>query len=228
MSAAIAPELVRRYAELTEAIKTCKQGIGAALELCPGVKGHRHEVETPIPCIMGGKAFVFGPSQSKRAIDDVTHLSEWYRPITDKDGETGWTEVTPEHALECPHCYAAHLLTQDRKAQRRRLSTVKAQITKAGKLPAADPAIARLHRMAAIGEEACLFVAAEQAITEAKRNLKDAYVAWKDMHGLEYVTRDTPEWAQMLADTKLVFDAVFKAKRLRYNTSRRLHTAATR
>lgn len=96
-------ELVTSYATLTRAIKAFKPAIGAHLDKC-----------------------------------DVKHIGDWYANPEPADYETHgydvpvmitqsgeWLEIGEKQRLECEHCYAAHLVVQERKAMRKKLVNVK-------------------------------------------------------------------------------------------------------
>lgn len=128
LPAEVALELVREYARLQDLIHGTRERIGAALELCPGVKGHRHEVEAfeATPWSDAGTA------PTERASADVTHLSKWYTPVNDGD-DCYWPE--PDRN-ECPHCWAAHEVVQERRRAKRALGSIKGRIRKLGRAAA--------------------------------------------------------------------------------------------
>lgn len=128
MNAEKALELVGRYARLTHAIRECKKRIGAELDKCQGLKGHRLEVET-VACSW---MHVAVGDPTKAAQDDQdTHLSLWYAGDIDDDGRRVWPDPR-DFDDECPACYAAHLIVQERKGLRRQLGAVKAAMTRLG------------------------------------------------------------------------------------------------
>lgn len=101
-------ELVNSYARLTKAIKACKPAISNHLDKC-----------------------------------EVNHLTDWYAKPTPAEYETTnydvpvmispageWLEVGEEQRLECPACYAAHLVVQERKAMRKQLAAVKRSMSR--------------------------------------------------------------------------------------------------
>jgi len=112
-------ELVGRYARLTAQIKDCKARIGDSLELCNGISGKRNEPMN------------HRKTDSKNRELDV-HLTQWYTP--DWQGDYGdqpvYDDIGEWSAEECPHCYAAHLAIQERKAARKALGYVKATISR--------------------------------------------------------------------------------------------------
>lgn len=136
-----AVDLVGRYARLTLAIKGCKARIGAELDKCPGLKGDRlktvrHEG------FDGG--FLLGaiepydePTYEAQA-DQDTHLKTWYSKDYGEWEDHGVPTFVRFHIGsgdepdECPACYAAHLIVQERKVFRRQLASVKAAMTRLG------------------------------------------------------------------------------------------------
>ena len=137
MSPAKALELVERYSRLHLAIKACKQRIGEQLEKCQGQNGWRKETET----YRFEDADWTAPTE--RATTDETHLPLWYRPeVVEYDHGSPYEppevrnvyrEIGAKEQAECPHCYAAHLVIQERKAMRRQLSAVKGAMTRSTK-----------------------------------------------------------------------------------------------
>ena len=115
-----AVRLVGEYARLTCAIKTCKREIGARLTKCNGLNGWRNELEP------NG---IFASDRSRS--DQDTHLKGWYRPI-DLVDDVVYLDIDQDQRDECEHCFAAHLLIQERKALRRQLASVKAAMTRHG------------------------------------------------------------------------------------------------
>lgn len=117
-------ELVGRYARLTKQIKDCKRRIGEHLELCNGISGKRNEM-------VNGMFVNHRETDSKNRELDL-HLTQWYTP--DWQGDYGeqpvYEEIGEWSGEECPHCYAAHLAIQERKAARRALGVVKATIAR--------------------------------------------------------------------------------------------------
>jgi hypothetical protein len=115
--------LVLRYSELTKAVRDDKKRIGNHLELCPGFKGKRREREE-----FEGVLLLTQAAQG----DQKTHLASWYEPEIGEYGGKEYFDIdVEEQAEECPHCYAAHLVIQERKARRRKLAGIKGAITKA-------------------------------------------------------------------------------------------------
>lgn len=124
MSAELALALLQEYARLQDLIAGTRKRIGDNLELCPGVAGHRHEEE---PCELFGEAFTV---PTERSMADTTHLAEWYRSDTDEHGRTVWGDPDAD---ECPHCFSAHEVVQERKRAKRALGAVKGRMRKLGK-----------------------------------------------------------------------------------------------
>lgn len=118
-------ELVGRYARLTAQIKDCKTRIGESLELCNGISGKRQEVD------QWGMPTQSRDTDSKNRELDV-HLTQWYYEPVDYyvDGEAIYESIDLAHSITCPHCYAAHLAIQERKAARKALGYVKATISR--------------------------------------------------------------------------------------------------
>lgn len=133
MKAETALNLVMRFSALTQAIKAMPNRIGAELEKCQGLKGFRHETE---PHEFGGETIQLPTARSND--DEETHLKGWYTPDTsygyDGEGELVYTEVGEDERAECPHCYAAHLVIQERKTLRLQLGAVKAAMTRSMKV----------------------------------------------------------------------------------------------
>jgi hypothetical protein len=98
-----------RYVAISDQIKQLGRDISNALCACPGVID----------------VTAFGDVQRDR-----THLSEWYswRPHDFPELTDG-----PRPPLECEFCKQAHGLVEKRKAARRSLGRVKAEITKIGR-----------------------------------------------------------------------------------------------
>lgn len=131
MTPSTALNLVGRYSRLTSEIKLLRQQIGDHLEKCPGLDGKRLEMDE-FGCHIHQRDW-----DSKNR-DKSTHLWGWYQPETVDSGYYGapdieYQEITADdHGAECPHCYAAHLAVQRRKAARRELGAVKAAMTRGG------------------------------------------------------------------------------------------------
>ncbi len=122
--------LVRDYARLQDIIQGARKRIGDALEGCPGINGFRKEEE---PLDLGDD----GPPSSaptERAMNDAVHLSQWYS--ADED-EYGRREYPDPSEAECPHCWAAHQVVQERKRARKALGAVKGSMRKLGRKVAA-------------------------------------------------------------------------------------------
>ena len=119
--AARALHLVREYGRLTEAIADCKRAIGAELDKCPGVSGHRRETDPHL-----------FDSMTQRAMDDKTHLAAWYTVADrDEDGSPYYEGEPSEDA--CPHCWQAHRIVKQRKAFRRSLAAIKGAMRRLAK-----------------------------------------------------------------------------------------------
>ena len=117
-------ELVGRYARLTHSIAACKKRIGDELEKCPGQAGRRNS-----PWI----SQVDGSILSTFDNSDETHLAAWYAKDYGEPGEFGFERFTvgeDDEEADCPNCFAAHLIVQERKALRKQLSTVKGAMTR--------------------------------------------------------------------------------------------------
>jgi len=128
-------DLVNRYSRLTKAIAACRRRIGEHLDLCNGLKGFRRETEHheashhPEPL---GTIEAYDAPTDRSMQDQDTHLKGWYdgsgRAVR-YDGEYAPIEV---HKDECPHCWAAHCVVEERKVLRRQLGAVKATMTRIG------------------------------------------------------------------------------------------------
>lgn len=135
-----AVDLVGKYARLTHAIKACKGRIGAELDKCPGLKGFRLERATE-RC--DWLHIMVGDSTKAAQDDQDTHLSVWYSKDYGEWEDRGVPTFvrfdigSGDEPEECPACYAAHLIVQERKAMRRQLASVKGAMTRLG-----SPAIA--------------------------------------------------------------------------------------
>lgn len=126
-------ELVRRYSRLTRSIKTLDRRIGDAIELCHGISGKRQEIDR-----WGFPLHERELDTKNREID--VHLYSWYKPYTADSGamypSLAWHQINEaKHKKECPHCYAAHLAIQERKAARKSLASVKGAMTRHGGKP---------------------------------------------------------------------------------------------
>lgn len=119
-------ELVGRYARLTHSINDCKKRIGAELDKCKGLKGHRLEVETEA---CGWMHLAVGYPTKAAQDDQDTHLSIWYAGDVDDFGRRSWQDPR-DYDDDCPACYAAHLIVQERKALRKQLASVKGAMTR--------------------------------------------------------------------------------------------------
>lgn len=129
-------ELVNRYSFLTRAISGCKTRIGACLDQCKGLKGHRLDV-IKHPGFNGGD-FIgliepFDEPTKEAQNDQETHLSVWYHKDYGEPGEHGFWRYTVgegNESEECQACFAAHQIIEERKELRRQLSYVKGAMTK--------------------------------------------------------------------------------------------------
>jgi hypothetical protein len=129
MSPEKALELVGRYARLTRQIKDCTKRIGDSLELCEGINGSRIPKVTPF----GLQREDFPEHFDEKSRDKRMHIWNWYRPSVSEYGTHEWDKITKdEHGSDCPHCYAAHLAIQERKAARVQLGHVKAAMSRGG------------------------------------------------------------------------------------------------
>lgn len=138
MKPAKALELVQRYSVLKRAINGCKPRIGAHLDQCKGLKGHRLDVIKHPSQDLGGFFGVSGEWEepTKEAQNDQeTHLSVWYHKDYGEPGEHGFWRYTVgegDEAEECPHCFAAHKIIEERKELRKQLSHVTRAMTRFG------------------------------------------------------------------------------------------------
>ena len=124
MSPDKALDLVRRVSSLQWEIRAAKARIGRGLDKCQGLKGKRHEKD-------GWRGY------TQAAQDDQdTHLKHWYMPEKLDEGGRDYIEIGDDEREECPHCYAAHLIVQERKAVRKAFGCVKAAMTKTTPKPA--------------------------------------------------------------------------------------------
>ncbi len=138
MSPEKALELVHRYSALTWAIKGAAVRIAEALDRCTGLDGQRLERRRAWE---RGAAFgALGTEVDPEANDKAVHLREWYSPeLVEREwGPPGreWNAVGESQREECPHCFAAHLAIQERKAARKALGPVKAAMTRTTPKPA--------------------------------------------------------------------------------------------
>lgn len=130
MSPEKALTLVRRYANANRRIKALSKAISDNLDRCAGIDGKRLELEDG--------CFVHQRDTDSKGRDKSTHLWAWYQPDVADSGYLGdpdlvWPEISAdEHGAECPHCYAAHLAIQQRKAARREFGAIKAAMTREG------------------------------------------------------------------------------------------------
>lgn len=108
-------ELVQRYAVLTRDLKETSRKIGNQLLRCKGISGKRQVLEESIESELDSKG---------RELD--VHLTNWYKPEVSFWGRVTFHDISlEEHGAECPHCYEAHLLIQQRKKLRQSLGSVK-------------------------------------------------------------------------------------------------------
>jgi len=124
-------ELVGKYSRLTRAITLCKSRIGENLDKCPGLRGKRLEL-FKVGAFDAGEAIGFIEAYempTDAAMEDQeTHLKFWYERDMGDDGRYSYGEPDAD---ECQHCYAAHLVVQERKQLRRKLAAVKGSMTRA-------------------------------------------------------------------------------------------------
>jgi hypothetical protein len=128
MKADKALELVQRYSALQWTIRACRARIGRELDKCRGVKGKRLETE--------GR---YNDPTPEAQADQDTHLKGWYTPEEVDDNYSPRLEYQSIGEIEreeCPHCYAAHLIVQERKAARKAFGAVKAAMTRTTPKPA--------------------------------------------------------------------------------------------
>ena len=120
-----AKELIQEYADVNRKIKDTKSQIGSALDKCQGISGKRKN----------GISLDFEdsePTHDSKGRELDLHLTQWYTPryTPDWDDEVYLKITAKEHGVQCPHCYAAHLLIQDRKKLRRRFGTIKGTMSR--------------------------------------------------------------------------------------------------
>lgn len=134
MSPDKALDLVRRFSSLQWEIRAAKARIARELDKCTGLDGKRLDNRRRY------EASEFGFTLDHEKNDKAIHLREWYEPelIEREWGPAGreWAPVTEDRREECPHCYAAHLIVQERKAARKAFGCVKAAMTKTTPKPA--------------------------------------------------------------------------------------------
>ena len=140
MTPAKALELVERYSRLHAAIRGCAPRIGEHLELCHGQKGFRKEEWS----VSIGANYVALPTE-RASQDQETHLPLWYSPEVVEEtqyteGGLRYRDIGPKEHVECPHCYAAHLVIQERKALKRQFAAVKGAMTRAVPHTTKEPA----------------------------------------------------------------------------------------
>lgn len=113
-----AKELIQEYADVNRKIKDTKSQIGSALDKCQGISGNRKD---------GYTVYVDeNVTHDSKGRDLDLHLTYWYKPMCGEDYEAIYEFITEEeHGIECRHCYAAHLLIQDRKKLRKMFGTIK-------------------------------------------------------------------------------------------------------
>lgn len=129
MNPAKALELVQRYSALQWTIRAAKARIGRELDKCRGLAGKRLETD----------GHYNTPTQAAQD-DQDTHLKAWYTPEVVDDGHCGpqreYQAIGEAEREECPHCYAAHLIVQERKGARKAFGAVKAAMTRTTPKPA--------------------------------------------------------------------------------------------
>lgn len=104
--------------------------MGDHIEACKGFSGVRGELKDGSFWELKHQ-----PEYDSKSRDMDVHLYSWYKPeIGDVDGEPGYIyqKIDDSYADKCPHCYAAHLLIQRRKAAKRELATCKGAMTRFG------------------------------------------------------------------------------------------------
>ena len=121
-------ELVLRYGHNRRTIEALGRQIGEHLERCRGLDGKRLE------CDKYGLPLRQRDTDNKGR-DTSSHLWHWYQPDVTADATMNptlvWEQITAnDHGAECPHCYAAHVAIQERKAARKALAAVKAAMTR--------------------------------------------------------------------------------------------------
>lgn len=132
-------ELVGRYARLAKAIRNCKKRISEHLDKCHGLNGKRLEFFSQ-PGFDGGPlvGFVEAYEEPTDAAmrDQDTHLKVWYGKDYGDTEDHGcpvfvhFTVGEGDEEEECRHCYAAHLVVQERKQLRKQLAAVKGAMTR--------------------------------------------------------------------------------------------------
>lgn len=118
--------LVLRYSELTKGIKAAKARIGDHMEACKGRSGKRNQID-PVTYDIQLR------EEDEKGRDKDLHLWYWYQPEYggNEEPEVFYEEIlAKKHGIECPHCYAAHLVIQDRKTMRKQLAHVKGAMTR--------------------------------------------------------------------------------------------------
>lgn len=127
--------LVLRYGQLNRLIKELTKRIGESLNECEGVNGDRI-VFIDVPVFDGfritgtEKVRDINGDLDEKQRDRKTHLYQWYKPDYTDDGyfygaPLIYMDIGDEQKDECPHCYAAHMAIQERKAARKELGSVK-------------------------------------------------------------------------------------------------------
>lgn len=120
-------KLITSYSNLTRGIADAKKRIGVHMDLCKGYSGKRGDVDA-----QGWPVAPRGEEDQKGREKDM-HLWTWYQPEWDDYENPSYEKITQEiHGQQCPHCYAAHLAIQERKAMRKSLGSVKAAMTRLG------------------------------------------------------------------------------------------------
>ena len=135
VSASTAISLIERYSRLTKAIAACRKRIGKHLDLCDGLGGFRREVEQHDGFDGGpdvGQIDSYETPTQRAQNDQETHLKGWYDG-TNRDYDYDGNRLPIEaHKDDCPHCWAAHLVVEERKVLRRQLGAVKSSMTRLG------------------------------------------------------------------------------------------------
>lgn len=114
-----AVELIVRYSFLTKAIKAATLEIGNHLNECSGMSGKRNTDSDE-------------RKTDKKNHETDLHLHDWYTPEIVEYGGCSWLDIDEECKEQCPHCYAAHQVIQQRKEYRLKLGHVKRAMTRGG------------------------------------------------------------------------------------------------
>lgn len=128
-------ELVLRYSQIKRAIAACGPRICAEVEKCHGQNGYRHEVVHHPAVDHGVFGFIDAHDEpTERAMKEETHLAMWYsKDYGEWEGYDyrRFTVGDDGEDEQCPHCFAAHLIVQERKELRRQLGRVTSAMTRA-------------------------------------------------------------------------------------------------